>query len=72
MPIEIISVQCEACKCLHSKTSQYLVIDSLEVHQKIAETASVYSKDHAPILSYKDIIVCNKDCLYSLLEQGRL
>lgn len=69
MPEIIRSVKCASCGKLHAKTSGYLVITAASVteHKDELNESYNYKKKEPEQISVKDVVVCDNDCLRTLL-----
>jgi hypothetical protein len=68
MPKEITSVQCEECKKLHSKDGRYIEINIASIIEHPGDFESDWVKQQKESINVNDVVVCNNDCLTSLLS----
>lgn len=63
MPEKIQAVKCVQCNTLTAITDRYLTVAVLDIKLKLADDASTYDKQHAPIIKLTDTTFCDVDCL---------
>lgn len=70
MPQEIKAVECAYCHKLHPKTGRYIIVETIKIKEKQDDKviADPFHKRDAETIVKNDCIVCDNECLSSLIS----